>query len=222
MFLETSFYGAICEVCIESKTFKRLQGKTTIETYIFTFFFHGWSRFLFGDGITERLAFECAVRHHRLPTIEVVHLVVEVTVVVERLVIVRTGQHRACTYRNVLVQFRVDREVTVVTSVFIGVHLHHTFLVQIAQSNVIIGLSVTTIDCQAMVLLWRPVLDVLVVPVPSTDKEHTTITEFKVTAQFHFRTELVTIAVLFPISFHLLDVFFIHAHITYYIVISNR
>ena len=221
MFLETSFYSTISEVCIESKTFKRLQGKTAVETYIFTFFFHGWSRFLFGDGITERLALECTVRHHRLPTIEIVHLVVKVTVVVERLVIVRTGQHRTCTYRNILVQFRVDREVTVVTSIFIGVHLHHTFLVQIAQRNVVIGLAITTIDCQAMVLLWRPVFDVLVVPVPSTDKEHAAITEFKVTTQFHFRTELVTKTVLFPISLHLLDMFFVHAHITHYIVISN-
>ena len=88
MLLETSLYGAISEICIKCESFERLQSKTTIETYIFTFLFHSWSCRLFGDGITERLAFECAVRHHRLPTIEIVHLVVEVTVVVERFVIV--------------------------------------------------------------------------------------------------------------------------------------
>ena len=222
MLLEAVFYSAISEVCIESEAFEWSQSQTTVEAYIFALLLHGRSSRLFCNGITERLAFECTVRHHRLPTIQVVHLVIKVAVVVEWLVIVRTSQHGACTYRDVLVQFRVDREVAVVTCVLIRVDLHHTFLIQVAQCHIVVGLTVTTVDSQAVVLLWRPVLDVLVVPVPCTDKEHTTITEFEVTTQFHFWTELVTVAVLFPVFLHLLDVLSIYTHVTYYVVRCNR
>ena len=45
--------------------------------------------------------------------------------------------------------------------------------------------------------------------------------EFEVTTQFHFRTELITITVLFPVFLHLLDMQFVHTHITYYIVRCN-
>ena len=206
MLLKAVFYCTVSKVSIECESFEWLQSQTTIETYIFAFLHHGRSCRLFCNGITERLAFECTVRHHRLPTIQVIHLVVKVAVVVERFVIVRTSQHSTSTYRNVLVQFRVDREVAVITSVFIRVHLHHTFLAQVTQSHIVISLTVTAVDSQTVVLLWRPVLDVLVVPVPSTDKEHTAITEFEVTAQFHFRTELITVTILFPVFLHFLDV----------------
>ena len=78
IFLVSVVDCAVYKVNVNTQIFDRLNGYAAGQTDVFPFLLGHRSGALFRQGVTERFAFKCAIRHHRLPAVQVVQLVIQV------------------------------------------------------------------------------------------------------------------------------------------------